>query len=101
MNLDGGLSLSTPITVRYGSSGTLIIANTASSSGAATFAGNLYLDTNVTVYANSSGSVAVSGATLDLKNQTLTVDGPGNTTVSGTVQNSTGSGKVIKSGEAH
>jgi autotransporter-associated beta strand protein len=96
VNLDGDLSLSTPVNVRAGSSGTKIIANTASISGTATYAGNLYLDGNATVYANSGGSVALTGSTLDLKNQTLTVDGAGSTSIGGVLQNSTGSGKLTK-----
>jgi autotransporter-associated beta strand protein len=98
LNLQGGITLSTPINVRSGSSGTKVIANTASITGTATYAGNLYLDDNATAYANSGGSAALTGSTLDLKNQTLTVDGAGTTTISGVLQNSTGSGKLTKNG---
>ncbi|TAK94072.1 MAG: hypothetical protein EPO07_17265 [Verrucomicrobia bacterium] len=98
LNLDGGFTLSTAINVRSGSSGTKTIANTSGTSGTATFAGNLFLDADATAFANSSGSVTFSGVTLDLKNQTLTVDGSGNTTISRALTNSTGSGKLTKNG---
>ena len=98
LNLDGGLGLATPINVRSGNSGTMIIANTSGTSGTATFSGNLYLDHDVTLFANSSGTVALTGTSLDLKAQTLTVDGAGIATISGVLTNSTGSGKLVKNG---
>jgi autotransporter-associated beta strand protein len=98
LNLDGGLVMGAKINVRAGSSGAKVVANTTSTTGTATYSGNLFLDTNVTLFANSGGSVTLSGATLDLKNQTLTVDGTGSSTISGAMTNSTGSGKVIKNG---
>jgi len=98
LNLDGGASITNIVNVRAGSSGTKIIANTASTGGTATYAGSLFLDGNGTIFANSGGSVTLSGATLDLKNQTLTVDGSGSTLISGTLQQSTGSGKLTKNG---
>jgi len=98
LNLDGGASITNIVNVRAGSSGTKIIANTASTSGAATYAGNLFLDGSATLFANSGGSVTLSGGTLDLKNQTLTVDGSGSTLISGVLQQTTGSGKLTKSG---
>ena len=69
LNLDGGLSLSTPINVRAGSSGLKTIANTAATATTATYAGNIYLDGDATAYANSSGSLALTGSILDLKNR--------------------------------
>ena len=98
LNLDGGLGLATPINVRSGNSGTMIIANTSGTSGTATYSGNLYLDHDVTLFANSSGTVALTGTNLDLKAQTLTVDGTGASTISGVLTNSTGSGKLTKNG---
>ena len=96
LNLNSGNTLSTSINVRSGSTGTKTIANTLGTTGNATFLGNLFLDADVTAFANANGTNVFSGATLDLKNQTLTVDGTGNTTISGTLTNSTGSGKLVK-----
>jgi fibronectin-binding autotransporter adhesin len=98
LNLNGTLTLATPINVRSGNSGTKIFANTAGSTGTATFTGNLFLDANATVFANIGGAIALSGSILDLKNQTLTVDGGGNTTISGPLTNSTGAGNLTKNG---
>ena len=98
LNLNGGNNLSTPINVRSGSSGTKIIANTAGTAGLATWAGNLFLDADATLFANVGGSNLLSGTTLDLKNQTLTLDGSATNTISGTLTNSTGSGKLVKNG---
>ena len=98
LNLDSGLSITNQLNVQSGNSGAMVMANTASSSGTATFSGSLYLDHDVTVYANSSGAVTLNGATLDLKNQTMTVDGAGASTIGGVLQQSTGSGKLTKNG---
>ncbi len=97
LNLNGGNAVSALINARA-TTGPKVVANTTGTTGTATFAGNLYLDGALTSYANSGGSIIWSGTTLDLKNQTLTVDGPANTTISGSLTNSTGSGKVTKQG---
>ena len=98
LNLNGGNSLFTPINVRSGSSGGKIIANTAGTAGAATFGTNIYLDNSVTLYANTGGGNLLAGATLDLKAQTLTIDGPGSNYITGVLQNSSGSGSLVKNG---
>jgi len=98
LNLDGGFSLSTPINVRAGNSGVMTIGNTASTVRGATFGGNLYLDHDVTLYANSGGSSVLAGPTLDLKDQSLTADGGGTNFITGTLQQSTGQGKLTKNG---
>ncbi|MDR3460669.1 MAG: YDG domain-containing protein [Verrucomicrobiae bacterium] len=96
LNLNGGNTLATAINVRSGSSGGKIIANTSGTPGPATFGGNIFLDADVTLFANSTGGNLLSGATLDLKNQTLTADGTGSNYITGTLQNSTGNGNIIK-----
>jgi autotransporter-associated beta strand protein len=93
-NLDGGLSLGAKFNIRPGSSGTKIIANTSGTTGNATFSGNMFLDDNVTLFANTGGGNILSGPQLDLKNQTLTISGTGSNVISGTLTNSTGSGKL-------
>src|ERR1017187_4701173 len=99
LNLDGGLTWNGQLTtVRSGSSGTKTIANTSGTSGTATYNNNLTLNASATLFANSSGAVTLSGSTLDLQGNTLTVDGGGNSTISGTLQNSTSSGKLTKNG---
>lgn len=93
----GGQTISTPINVRAATG--LKTIRSANSSGTNTFSGNVFLDGDATVSADLAGGVlAFSGTTLDLKNQTLTVTGAGNTSISGTLQNSSGSGKLVKSG---
>ena len=96
LNLNGGNNLSTSINVRGGSSGTKIIANTSGTIGNAAFGGSLFLDADATLFANSTGGNTLSSATLDLKNQTLTVSGTGSNVISGVLQQSTGSGKLVK-----
>ncbi len=98
LNLNGGNNLSTPINVRNGSAGGKIIANTAGTSGTARFLGSLFLDAPVTLFANSGGGNVLSGSVLDLKAQTLTCDGTGTNTISGSLTNSTGSGGLTKNG---
>jgi fibronectin-binding autotransporter adhesin len=96
--LDGGRSLATPINVRAGNSGVMTLANAPATVGAATFSGNLSLDHDATLYANSPRSNLLSGAVLDLKDQTLTADGAGTNYMTGVLQQSTGSGKLTKNG---
>ena len=101
LNLNGGSSLSTAINIRSGSTGGKIIANTAGTTGAATFAGNLYLDDNVTLYANTNSSLAgniLSGITLDIKSHTLYLDGPGTNLITGALTNSISGGSLVKNG---
>src|ERR1043166_8211159 len=96
LNLDSGKTFNSLINVRAGSSGGKIIANTSTTSGLAIYSGSLFLDDNATLFANANGSNNLSGATLDLKNQTLTLDGTGNNIINGSLTNSTGSGKLQK-----
>jgi fibronectin-binding autotransporter adhesin len=98
VNLDGGQGAANGIITSSDNSTTKMLANMPSTSGTATYSGNMYLDSPLTLYANSGGTVALTGTTLDLKNQTLTVDGAGTSTISGTLQQSTGSGKLVKNG---
>ena len=99
LNLDGGLTWNgQTTTVRSGSSGIKTLANTASTTGIATYNNNLVLNTSASVYANSGGQVTLSGTTLDLQGNTLTVDGPGTNLISGVLTNSTGTGAVTKQG---
>ncbi len=96
--LDGGMTLFTLINVRSGNSGLITLANTSSTTGAATFAGNLSLDHDLTLYANSPRSNVICGASLDLKNQTLVADGGGTNYVTGVLWQSSGNGKLTKNG---
>ena len=94
INLDGGYTLTNAITVQTGSSGAKTIANTASTSGTATFAGSLLLNDNAKLYANSGGSLSLpatqTGASLNLNGKTLTIDGSGSVTVAGGLSGSSG-----------
>ena len=98
LNLNGGNSMFTKLNVRSGSSGTKTIANTVGTVGAANYGTNIFLDDNLTLFANTGGGNILAGSTLDLKNQTLTVDGTGSNYITGTLTNSTGSGKLTKNG---
>lgn len=98
VNATGGQTIGNTIVVRPGSSGVKTIKST-NTSGTNTYSGNIFLDADVTVSSdNAGGQLTLSGTTIDLKNQTMTITGAGNTLVSGTLQNSAGSGKLIKSG---
>ena len=72
--------------------------NSSPAQGPLTFNGPIYggaADANSRVI-NIGGGNVLSSSTLDLKNQTLTVDGPGTNLISGSLMNSTGSGKLVK-----
>ncbi len=83
------------LVIRPGSSGTKTIESTATS-GTATLSRNTFLDADLTTLSASGGTLLISSSTFDLKNQTLTVTGAGNTTISSTITNGTGSGKITK-----
>jgi fibronectin-binding autotransporter adhesin len=88
-----GVTVANKINVVSGSSGLKTIA-ALSGSGANILSNNIFLDTGVTVTANTGSSLTLSGGTLDLKTQTMTLSGAGNITISGVLQNSTGSGAL-------
>lgn len=92
-----GATVNSTINVRSGSSGTKTI-NSLATSGTATVSGSIYLDAATTATSASGGTLSFTGATFDIKGQTLTVNGAGNTSISGSLQNSTGSGALVKSG---
>lgn len=103
LNLNGGNTATNAINVRSGSSGGKIIANTLGTPGVATYAGSVFLDNPVTIFANTNGGGlttgnAFTGALFDLKAQTLTVDGQGTNIISAPLTNSTGSGSLVKNG---
>lgn len=100
VNATGGQSLGNTIVVRPGSSGAKTIKST-NTSGTNTLSGNVFLDADVTVSSdNAGGTLALTGTTIDLKNQTMTLTGSGDTTISGNLQNPTvgETGKLTKSG---
>lgn len=98
INSTGGQNIGNTVVVRPGSSGVKTI-NSTNTSGTNTYSGDWFLDADVTVSSDNSGAtLAITGTTLDLKNQTMTVTGSGDTNISGVLQNSTGSGKLTKAG---
>jgi autotransporter-associated beta strand protein len=78
-------------------SGNLVIFS-ANTSGTNTLSGGVFLDSDLRITNAAGGTLVLSGATQDLKNQTLTVGAAGNVTISGTLQQSIGSGKLTKTG---
>ncbi|HYE19810.1 MAG TPA: autotransporter-associated beta strand repeat-containing protein [Tepidisphaeraceae bacterium] len=94
---NGGTNIASPIVVQAGSAGlkTLSANNTSNTN---TYSGNLTLDADLTVSVTSGGTLALTGTTIDLKNNRLTVDAAGTTAVSQALTNSTGAGKLTKAG---
>jgi autotransporter-associated beta strand protein len=91
-----GVSLDNAIAVRTAGHARKIESSNTSNTN--TLLGNVSLDTDATTTVSTGGALAFSGATIDLKNRTLTVDGAGNTILSAKLTNSTGSGKLTKNG---
>jgi len=75
---DGGTTVSSSMVVRLGSSGTKAVRAT-NTSGSNTYAGNVFLDADLNTQINAGGTLAFTGSTIDLKNQTITVGGAGTT----------------------
>ncbi len=96
----GAQTLASTLVVRPSASGTQGTRTIASqnTSGTNTLSGGVFLDADLTTSATAGGTLAFTGSAFDLKNQTLTVGGAGNTTIGGVLQNSTGSGKLTKTG---
>lgn len=96
----GGQSLSSPIVVRSGSSGTKTISSLASS-GNNTLAGNITLNDSVTASSVSGGNLNLSGTSIDFQSGAyiITIPGDGNTTISANFINvANGAAKIAKSG---
>lgn len=96
----GGQTLASTIVIRPSASGTQGVRtiNSLNTSGTNTLSGGVFLDADLTTNIAGGGTLALTGSSIDLKNQTLTIGGAGNTSISGVIQNSTGSGKLTKVG---
>lgn len=102
LSAGAGASFTSTLVVRpsaSGTQGTRAIAG-IDTSGTATISGGVFMDADASVTNLGGGTLAFTGTQFDLKNQTLTVTIAGNVTMSSAtvIQNSTGSGKLIKSG---
>lgn len=99
IDVDGGLTVSTTnIIVRAGSSGTKRIGS-SNTSGTNTWAGNVFLDDDVTTTTTAGGSLTFANAgSFDIKNHKLTIGGAGTTTFSTVIGNSTASGSLLLNG---
>lgn len=93
----GANTVASTLVVRPGSSGVKTISAT-NTSGTSTFSGGVFLDAGVTSLSTAGGTLAFTNAVFDLKGNQLTTTGAGTTSISGVVQNSTGSGKIVKQG---
>lgn len=104
--LTGGLSLSSVINARAGSSGSALI-DSRNTSGTNTLSGHIALDKSMSINQATAGTLnltqlrATSSDTttgIDIKGNTLTFGGGGDFGVTGTIYNSTGTGTVTMSG---
>lgn len=106
-NASGGGNVGSAINPRLGAGGTKTISST-NTSGTNTYSGAIALDADVTVLStNANATLAITQARatptdtttgFDIKGFAATFNGAGNTNVSGTIYNSTGSGTVTKNG---
>ena len=101
LQLDNGLTNTSPLIVQGGTTNSRTIANTTNGSGAAIFTGPLSLGTNVTITATTNGTLTFNG-NVDFQNpaggtsnRTVTVTGAGNTTFNGNFTNATTGISVI------
>lgn len=78
-------------------SGALLV-DSQNTSGTNTITGNIFLDSDLKIRQAALGTLSITNATLDLKNQTLTLvgatTGTYNMNITGVIGNSTGSGKL-------
>jgi autotransporter-associated beta strand protein len=90
----GAVTLSNPITIRSGSSGTKTLAAN-NTSGVATFSGNVTMNDDLTATANSGGTLAFTGSTFTLNGNRLAVTGANNTSIGNVIS---GTGDILKQG---
>ena len=93
--LSSGVTLSSGWVSRDTGTGVRTISSLATS-GTATLSGLGFMDRPLTTASAAGGTLAFTGASIDLKGNTLTVSGPGNTTISSILKNDVGSGSLAK-----
>jgi len=93
----GGQNFGDIINTTSGNTSEALLVNSQNTSGTNTLSGNTYLDSDLFTTVASGGVLALTGST-DLKNQTLTAGGAGNTNISGVLVSSTGSGNLTYNG---
>ena len=97
-NPTGGGVVTGIVNTRAGGGGTKTISG-SNTSGVNTYGGAIFLDAPVTVSSpNTGATLAFTNTTFDIKGNTLTVTGNGDTEIRGNVSNSSGTGNVVKSG---
>ena len=95
-NTAGGQAFAGVLNTGGGNTSNALAVNSLNTSGTNTLSGNLFLDSNLTVTQSSSGTLTLTGSTLDLKAQTLSLKGGGgNINITGILSNSTGSGQLV------
>jgi autotransporter-associated beta strand protein len=94
-NLTGGQTVANIINPRSGTSGTILI-DSKNTSNTNIISGNIFLDHDLTMQQASGGTLSITNATLDLKNQTLSLLGNGGKVdITGVIGNSTGGGQLV------
>ena len=94
INATGGQNITSTLVVAVGT-GLLSSTNT---SGTNTYAGGVYLDSSLTISATAAGGTFALTNTVDVKAQTLTINGAGVVNVVSGLQSSTGGGTVVYAG---
>jgi autotransporter-associated beta strand protein len=95
--LGSGVTLSSAWVSRDTGTGLRTIASLATS-GTATLSGLGYMDKPLTTVSAAGGTLAFTGVSVDIKGNTLTVSGDGNTSISSIMKNDTGTGSLTKTG---
>ena len=94
INATGGQTVSSVLVV---AAGTGMLSST-NSSGTNTYAGGIYLDTNLGISATAAGGTFVIAGALDVKAKALTISGAGVVNVANGIQSSGGGGTVVYAG---
>ena len=94
INATGGQNISTTLVPALG---TTLLSST-NSSGTNTYSGGIYVNSTLGISATTAGGTFAIAGTLDIKDQTLTINGAGVVNVTNGIQSSAGGGAVIYSG---
>src|SRR5205085_8061026 len=89
----GGVTITSLLNPRAGNTGVETVGS-VNTSGTNTWSGTLALDHNLAVTQSSGGTLVLSGSTIDIKAQTLSLTGSGgNINITNVISNSTAGGQ--------
>lgn len=99
VNISSASAVGSVVNTRPGSSATRTISGTNATGTTASYTGNVFMDSSATITSTTAGAnLAFSGTSLQMKGNTLTVNGAGNVSISNQLDNTGGTGNLLMAG---